>query len=93
MLPPGTVARLPRQNGPVPNKRLYAATGRQLPVVAPVLPPKAVAGLPWQNGPVPSQRLYAATGRQLPVVALPAPMAGSLRKRAALAGALSPTCP
>ena len=73
MLPPGTVARSPRQNGPVPNRRLYTATP--------------------QNGPVPNQRLPAATRRRLPVVALAVTMAASLRKRAALAGAPSPTCP
>jgi hypothetical protein len=73
VLPPGTVARLRAQNGPVPNQRLYTATG--------------------QKGPVTNQRLCVATGRRLPVVALAVPMAGSLRKRAALVGALSPTCP
>ena len=58
-----------------------------------MLPPGTVARLPAQNGPVPNQRLPAATRRRLPVVALAVTMAGSLRKRAALAGALSPTCP
>ncbi len=32
MLPPGTVARLRAQNGPVPNQRLYTATGQKGPV-------------------------------------------------------------